>query len=118
MVCPDCKGEKTYIPLIGPPETCQTCKGKGDVPDSSDEFKRDALDLCQEDRSRFKTVFPKVGDTIHVYDNEWLMFEVDEVDQKAVWGYHKGSRARVQLLNIAWNDTPKRWEFIYKGTPV
>lgn len=23
--CPDCKGTKQYIPLIGPPEPCQTC---------------------------------------------------------------------------------------------
>jgi hypothetical protein len=31
MKCPDCKGEKVYIPLIGSPEDCRKCQGSGVV---------------------------------------------------------------------------------------
>lgn len=129
MICPDCKGSKVYEPLVGPAEPCRRCEGIGDVPDSSDEFKRDALELCQEDRAslRFKykekpAMMPSIGDEVYVYDNRWYEYEVASIEMddtlKCQSICRSGWLINISFKNLAWNETQGRWESILCGTPV
>jgi hypothetical protein len=151
MQCPDCKGSREYVPLVGPAEPCRLCNGKGELnddgtpiddkakaldsvfnanlPDWMEDYK-DQLDLINNHSGSLKTleglgrdVLPLgIGDTIYVFDADWYEAEIVH------FGSYQGmdivradyicGRFFINVHDICWNDTQKRWEHIKSGTPL
>ena len=143
MKCEDCKGTGRYVGLRESGD-CQSCQGTGrglmklDVikPTQTEEDAVDAMNAMRGMAPRRSAIIPLqpirspnnpttqlgVGDTVHVYDGEWIETVVMQITDRPTFTevlaiYHHGN-IKMRGHNICWNVTQQRYEYIRSGTPV
>ena len=130
------------------PEKCHRCKGVGELnddgtvidpkakaldsvfnsnlPDWMEDYKDEIGDLKLGEVKTYeytaKVPKLKIGDTVHVFDADWYEAEVVHFGtyqgMNIVRADYVCGRFFINVDDVCWNDTQKRWEHIRSGTPL
>jgi len=134
MKCEDCDGRGEYQGwYMKEPGVCETCDGHGELDASGEKLKSIILanlpDWMQDPHyidklgkitGSSQSNKLEMNDVVYIYDKKWREGQVTHIEGGFITILYQDRGACYlsgPLLDVCWNITQNRWEYIFIGTP-